>query len=134
MAGLLVNVLLQFDKTVRQLLGLFVECVAVQQNSMPLHGEQDFHDRHFNRGVDILEFVVMIDSGIKFSVQLQGNVRVFGSVVFGALQLDLRKRNARRTLAGNLVITNGFDVEVTRRRSTVASRAEQTVRIFVGEF
>ena len=106
---------LELDQPRGDLAALPAQHVRVDQHAEVLHVEQHRHERLFDLLVQRLEPGQLLELRPQRAVQPQRHVGVLGGVFGGLLQRHLVERQLLRAFAGDVLVVDRLDAEVTQR-------------------
>ena len=115
LAGGGVGLLLELEHLPAELVALRLELGAIEQHAVPLHPEQHRHHRHLDGLVDAPQGFLGGDARMQRRVHRERAIGILGRVLGRALHAHRRERDARRALAGDLVVGDRLPAEVALR-------------------
>ena len=86
----------------------FRQQFAVDQHAVAFHRIQHRHRRHFDVGINMVQFLIGGDARMQRLMQLQRDVRIFSGIFTRLLHRDLFETDAFRASPRNIVITYCF--------------------------
>ncbi len=113
LAGLLVSLAFELEHLLPQLVAHRLELRRVDQDPVPLHPEKDFARGKLDRAVDVEELFCGLQFRIERMVDPEREIGVLGSVGRGPRDIDLLEGNAPDAGALHLVVSEGFQSEMT---------------------
>ncbi len=117
LTGQLIGALLQLGHLHPQLTALHLQQRSIDQRPLALDLGQHRHQRHLDVHQYRLHARRLRQAHLQRLVQTQGDVRVFGSVGAGLVQVDLVEGQLLGAFAGNVLESDGGVVEVLLRQA-----------------